>query len=91
MNFNTNSQFISEHIIELSLNHQSRLDPNSEARYNSEVSSVLYYNFPLLQVREYCDQFLSRCDEYRLSPARQIPITTSDDEAKVTPEYSSLL
>ena len=77
-------------MIELSLAHQSRLDPATEKRYNAEVSSVLYYNFPLLEVREYCDKFLKKSDEYRLSPARHVtinPPNTSPDCA----EYSQLL
>ena len=81
---------ILEHVIELSLLHQSRLDPKSEERYNAEVSSVLYYNFPLLEVREYCDQFLARCDEYMNSPARQVKINSPNTDTSCT-EYSQLL
>ena len=68
------NHIISDTLITLSLQHQTRFDPVTEKRFNAEVSSVLLYNFPLIELREYALDFLRRCDEYRSQRAKHITI-----------------
>ena len=50
--------------IEISLSRQTRVDPTTEARYNEEIGTPIYYNFPQLYLLDYCNQFLAKCDAY---------------------------
>ena len=60
--------------IEISLSRQTRLDAVTEARYNAEIGSPIYYNFPLLYLRDYCKEFLAKCDEYLQQRGRHVHV-----------------
>ena len=56
--------FLSEHVIELSLSRQSRLDPDTSIRYNEELGTYLFGNFGLIELREYCMEFIQKYLQY---------------------------
>ena len=42
----------------MSLSRQSRLDPETESRYLQEIGTYIMHNLPLIEVREYCQEFI---------------------------------
>ena len=44
----------------MSLSRQSRVDPETEKRYNLELGTYIYCNLGLIEVREYCDEFIQK-------------------------------
>ena len=57
------NQFISDHCSLKSLQLQPRLDPFHEKQYNQELGSYLFFNFPMLEIVEYCAKFKELCEE----------------------------
>ena len=57
--------FISARVLRISLLRRPTLDPRTAQRYHKEVGSSLFYNFPQIELLEYCLEFITKYESYK--------------------------
>ena len=66
-------------MIELCLSQQPRVDRETELRYNQEVGTYLYGNFGLLEIREFCTEFIQKFSLYPIVKAEPSISNSTDN------------